>query len=265
MEKPYAIGPDVFVLASTVTVPGLGMLPVNAFLVRGAQPYLVDTGLIGDAQELTEAVCSLVDPDDLRWILLTHDDPDHVGALLPLLDRARQARVVTTFLGLAKLQLQGRAVPPERLHLLNPGQRLELGDRTLAATRPPVFDSPETTAFHDGRLDALFCADCFGGPLPRLEPLANGLPGDLLAHSQVFWATVDSPWLLDIDRARFEAALAGVVALDAEWILSAHLPPAHRLARTMCENLSRVPASAPFVGPDQQAFQAMLEEAAAPA
>ena len=30
---------------------------------------------------MLEALWSMVDPNDLRWILLTHDDNDHAGNL----------------------------------------------------------------------------------------------------------------------------------------------------------------------------------------
>jgi hypothetical protein len=41
----YRIGGDVTVLNDQVEVPGLGFLPVNAFVLHAAQPVVVDTGL----------------------------------------------------------------------------------------------------------------------------------------------------------------------------------------------------------------------------
>jgi hypothetical protein len=39
------------------------------------------------------------------------------------------------------------SVPLDRVHLVNPGQQLTVGDRTLTAVKPPVFDNPATTGF----------------------------------------------------------------------------------------------------------------------
>ena len=37
--------PDVAVLADRLEVPGIGHLPVNAFVLHAAEPVVVDTGL----------------------------------------------------------------------------------------------------------------------------------------------------------------------------------------------------------------------------
>ena len=43
--RRYQVAEETLVLADSTEVPGLGHLPVNAFLLRGAEPLLVDTGL----------------------------------------------------------------------------------------------------------------------------------------------------------------------------------------------------------------------------
>ena len=53
-------------------------------------------------------------------------------------------------------------LPMDRVHLVNPGQTIEVGDRALTAVKPPAFDNPVTTGFHDSRSGAFFSADCFG-------------------------------------------------------------------------------------------------------
>ena len=74
-------------------------------------------------------------------------------------------------------------VKPERLIsvVLN-GQSLDVGDRTLSAFRPPLFDSPTTTGFIDSKSGSMFTSDCFGAPMPSLD-LAVG--GDVRAAGSV--------------------------------------------------------------------------------
>jgi hypothetical protein len=44
-------------LPSWFPVPGLGALPINSFLLKGAEPLLVDTGLGALAERLVESLC----------------------------------------------------------------------------------------------------------------------------------------------------------------------------------------------------------------
>ena len=130
--KPMYVTDTVSALPSYVPIPGLGGLPVNAYVLQSTAPVLVDTGLHADSDEFMEALRGVVDPRELRWIWITHTDQDHVGSLRRLLDEAPRAKVVTSFLGVGKLALVA-PIPPERLYLLNPGQSIDAGDRKKSA------------------------------------------------------------------------------------------------------------------------------------
>ena len=41
---PFKAAPDIDVLPSFFPLPGLGMVPVNAFVLNATEPVLVDTG-----------------------------------------------------------------------------------------------------------------------------------------------------------------------------------------------------------------------------
>ena len=47
---------------------------------------LVDTGPGGAEAGFQQALESVIDPDQVAWLWLTHTDPDHVGSLRWLLD-----------------------------------------------------------------------------------------------------------------------------------------------------------------------------------
>lgn len=261
MMEAYEVTPDVFVLPSFVDLGQLGTLPLNAFLVKGRSPYLVDTGLILDHEPFMGLIEELIDPRDLELIYLTHTDPDHIGSLQTLTTMAPNATIVTSFIGLKKLELMGIPLPGRRVHLLNPGEQLSLDGHRLTVGSPAVFDAPETTVLYDSDLDVLFSADSFGAPLRELTETANDVPGEELLQGQTLWASLDSPWLHNIDRERFAKILTQFERMDPEWILSAHLPPARRMVRKLCANLAKAPDVAPFVGPNHEQFQAMLNAA----
>src|SRR5262252_8975008 len=88
---------DVSVLGDYLEVPGLGILPVNAFVCHAAQPVVIDTGLGLPDRDFLAGLAEVIDPADIAWAWLTHPDRDHTGGLFALLEAAPRARVVTTF------------------------------------------------------------------------------------------------------------------------------------------------------------------------
>lgn len=259
MHEPRWLDAETAVLPSSLQVPAAGTLAVNASLIRAAQPVLVDTGLASLGPEFLATLESLIDPVDLRWIWITHTDADHVGNLRRVLDRAPTARLVINFLGMAKLDLLG--LPTDRVHLLNPGQTLDVGDRKLVAVQPPVYDAPETMGLFDTMSRSLFSADSFGGLLSGMVEDAHDVPDEELRQGMLAWSRVDAPWLGDVDPERFAAKLEAVRKLDPDTLVSSHLPPARRMLGTLVAHLKGAPAAAPFVGPDQAAFEALMAQA----
>ena len=254
---------DVVALADVLPIPGLGFLPVNAYLVQAERPLLVDSGLPGSQTNFLQALWSQIEPDDLRWIYLTHPDRDHTGSLMEILKTAPNVRLITTFLGLGILTTEYQ-ISLDRVFLLNPGQSLDLGDRSLTAFRPPVYDSPATTGFYDQRTGTCFTSDCFGSPMASADKAAvediGQLPADDLLAGQRLWASVDSPWVTSVDRAAFRASLQPLRELDPSVVLCTHLPPAHAATAQLLDTLETAPDVDPFMGPDQVALEKLLAE-----
>jgi glyoxylase-like metal-dependent hydrolase (beta-lactamase superfamily II) len=259
--EPFAAGNDVHVIPSYWPVPGVGVLPMNAFVIRADEPVLVDTGAGALGDDFVAALASIVRPADLRWIWLTHEDRDHTGSLLRLLGLAPRARVVSTFLAVGRI-LPETPFPLDRLRVVNPGDTVNVGDRNLTAVRPPLYDSPGTTGFLDDRSGIYYSSDCFGAPLPTPEEAAARdvaeVPEQTLAQGQLAWATVDSPWVTMADPDRFARTLERVRRLYPTAILSSHLPPMHRDLDRVLEALRCAPVAEPAPGTTQAELEALL-------
>jgi hypothetical protein len=257
----HRVGPDISVLNDSITVPGIGFLAVNAFVLRAAEPVVVDTGLGIADRDFVSALGSVVDPQDVRWIWLTHPDRDHTGGLFDLLEAAPRARVVTTFLSMGLLSCE-RPLPVDRVYLLNPGQELDVGDRTLHAFRPPLFDNPSTMGFHDDRSGVSFTSDCFGAVMPSTDSAGaedvRAIADEDLRAAQLMWAAVDSPWVHLVDEKAYLDSFRPLREADPEVVLSSHLPPAPGLGGAFLDTLARAPGTDPFVGPDQRALEELL-------
>lgn len=262
MKKPtmfdtISAAPDTAALVAYVPVPGFGVLAANAFVIHGAEPVLVDTGVVALKNEFMTRLAAQIRPEELRWIWLTHADPDHIGSLFEVLEAAPRARVVTTFLGLGKIGLI-RPLPPERVYLLNPGQSLELSDRRLRAIRPPAFDAPETLGLFDEKTRTLFSVDCFGTLLAEPCESAASLRSARLREGLVTWTSIDTPWLRSVDASAFERASEALAALEPNVVLSSHLPPAPGMLRALLRHLASARTAPPVAVPDQHALMETL-------
>ena len=61
MCAPYQAATDVEVLPAYFPIPGLGILPVNAFVLKAAEPVLVDTGLVPLTDEFMQRLSTVID------------------------------------------------------------------------------------------------------------------------------------------------------------------------------------------------------------
>src|ERR1700694_5821712 len=97
--ETHRLDEHVTVINDHLEVPGLGFLPVNAFVLHASEPVVVDTGVSLPDRDFVAALSTVIDPAEVRWIWLSHPDRDHTGGLFELLAAAPHARLVTTFLG----------------------------------------------------------------------------------------------------------------------------------------------------------------------
>jgi glyoxylase-like metal-dependent hydrolase (beta-lactamase superfamily II) len=265
MDAPYQAAPDVHVLPSHLPIPGAGVLPINAYVLLGEEPVLIDTGLGIFGEQFLDAVSSIVGLPAIRWVWLTHDDADHTGSIQAVLEAAPNARLVTHGMNALRMSSWWR-VPLERTFAIRPGDRLPIGDRTLRAVAPPLFDNPMSVGLLDEATGSLFSVDSFGALLPEATQDAAEVPADALAGGMRAWASADSPWSHIVDRARFAQVLDGVRRLQPTRIFSSHLPAASGTSLDRFLGiLESVPDAEPIPAPSHEEFTLMLQAMAPPA
>ena len=259
MDKPHEVTSDVVVLPAHFPIPGMGFLPVNAFVIKAEEPVLVDTGMGIDSEEFMKALKSVIDPKDLRWVWLTHDDLDHTGSIQKVLEAAPAARLAVNALGMLRMSTAWQ-VPIDRCYWLNPGDSISVGDRKLTAVRPPLFDNPTTLGLYDDNSQAFFSADCFGGITSSPAQDADEIQEVDLSQGMNVWACADSPWVHMVQPSKFNQGLDRIRQMDPKMILSGHLPPARNKTKQFLKLLEAIPTSQPFVAPNQAALEEMLAQ-----
>ncbi len=259
MDKPYQVVPDVEVLPAHFPIPGMGFIPVNAFVIKAREPVLVDTGMGIESGEFMEALLSIIDPKDLRWVWITHDDADHTGNIQKVLEASPNARLAANSLAVLRMSTAW-PVPMDRVYWLNPGDSIRVGDRDLTAIRPPMFDNPTTIGIYDNKSEAIFSADFFGAIIPLPAQNAEDITEGDLTKGMISWASADSPWVHMVNPGGFIKALDRIRQIGPKMIFSAHLPPARGKTEQFLQLLAEVPASTPFVTPGQAALEQILAQ-----
>jgi flavorubredoxin len=221
--RPHAVTSDSWLIPTYVpAMPGT-WVGVHSLVIRGAEPIIVDTGasLVRDAW--FDAAFSVVDPEDVRWVFLSHDDHDHVGNLLQVLERCPNATLVANFSITTRLSAD-LELPAHRMRWLDHGASFDAGDRTLHLVRPPMFDAPSTRGLYDSKSKVLWAVDSFGALVDDEVYELGDVPPDLYAESFDLLNSWNTPWMEWVDTERFTAHVASSRRLPVEVVASAHGP-----------------------------------------
>jgi len=262
MLDPYQVAAETFVIPDALPVPGVGQLPVNAMVIRGEQPMLLDTLAVVHRDDFLAKAFALLDPEDVQWLFISHEDRDHSGSFKQVLEMCPNAKVITNFLGLGKL-LEEFEIPLERVHFLNDGDSLDIGDRTVTAIRPPLYDSSATRGLWDPKTELYFAADCFGAV--QRDPVAFA---DELHKAEYddgfFWMNrANHVWFHEIRQEVLDGDAQRIVDLDAKVVVSGHGPTIRVDPNEVCKSITRIGDMDPIQFPDQEEFEQMLATAPA--
>jgi flavorubredoxin len=265
--EPYQIAEETFVIPWALEAPPVGHFPMNSMVIRGAEPVLVDTGSPAVRAQWLEAAWSVVDPLDVKWVFLTHDDRDHAGNLLAVLAACPNATLLTTWFSIGRMADEWET-PINRCRFVNDGDTIDVGDRTLVAKRPPLYDNPTTRALFDTRTSVVWAVDTFGTNLPTPMPDIGELTDDEFRDGQFFGGRLVSPWYTLLDTGKFRAVVDDFQRLGAEVAAGCHTPVlhGHRLAEAfdLLRQLPDVPPWQEFTQADLDAWMDAAESSVPP-
>jgi flavorubredoxin len=250
--EPTRIADETFMIHNH---QGEGSAPVsialNTMVIRAAEPVVVDTGVAEHRDQFLSDVFGLVQPDDIRWVFISHDDVDHTGNLNALMDACPNATLVIDWF-MAERMGESLTVPPTRWRWIGDGESFDVGDRLLHTVRPPIYDSPTTRGLFDPTTGVYWASDAFATPM--LSPVRDAAELDA-----PFWtegiATFNhyiSPWLALVDDVRYQATVDRIDELRPSVIAGCHTPAirAAQVAHAI-EVTRRTPSMSVAAQPDQ--------------
>ena len=261
--RPVAVAAGTHLIRQTQ--PGLGVpvtVYINSMVIQAAEPVIVDTGSSRNRANWRNDVFGLVEPRDVKWVFISHEDLDHVGNLAMVMAECPNATLVCSWAMVERLS-NAYEFPLRRCRWVNDGESFSVGDRTLVAIRPPVYDQPTTRGLLDTKTGTYWAADSFATPIPAdgtpvthvddLEPTAwwDGMV--------MFGLHALSPWLSMVDATSWAAQLRRLRALDAQTILSGHSPViTGAFVSKAIEMLGELAGSTPPPCPDHAVLEMLL-------
>lgn len=260
-SEPKEIAPETFLIHSVQEATGAPLLVyLNSMVIRGSEPIIVDTNTPANREQWLEDVFGIVDPEDVRWVFLSHDDVDHTGNLDIVMERCPNATLVSSW-SITERHSNAFEFPLDRCRWINDGDTFDAGDRTLRAVRPPLYDSPTTRGLFDEQTGVYWAVDSFACPMPgSIVETAADFDQDHWRHGMaMFMHHALSPWLSIVDQKRYAESVEKSRSLGMSTIASAHSPviPSGKIDDAY-ELILEMPSIPPPPCPDQSVLDAVL-------
>ena len=223
--EPQRIAPDTFLIPNLVAAQPGTYVFVNSMVILAEQPVVVDTGAPLFRERWLDAVASVVDPADVRWVFLSHDDGDHIGNMADILaspPTRRWSRTSSATSGSA-------STVPARCP-----SSARCGSRRAAPSTPATAGCTcsarrSSTGRRPAACTTSAPARC--GRSTRSPRLTTGavydavdLPPDLYDGSFQLFNSLVSPWHQWLDPVRYSRHVDTVEAIAPTTIASAHGP-----------------------------------------
>ena len=186
----------------------------NAYLIQGSEKTaLLDTVdpskgelLLGQLQNIPR----------IDYIIAHHAEQDHSGSLPLVLEKYPGAKVLATAKGVGMLR-DHLLIPEERFEIVEDGQALSLGGKTLKFLHTPWVHWPETMVSYLAEEKILFSCDFFGSHLATTDLYAD--EARVYEPAKRYYAEIMMPF-----RAQIQKNLEKVGALEISLIAPSHGP-----------------------------------------
>lgn len=187
----------------------------NAYLVKGSEK----TALIDTAEPtLSDALMhQLEDVPSIDYLIVQHVEQDHSGTVPLVLERYPDAQVIASAKG-APMLTDHLGVPPERIHAVQDGDRLSLGQQTLQFIDAPWVHWPETMLTYLVEEKLLFTCDLFGSHVAT-DALFSGDGRHICEAAKRYYAEIMMPF-----ASLIRGHLERIQALDIDMIAPSHGP-----------------------------------------
>lgn len=193
----------------------------NAYVLRGSEKNaLIETSKAGFTGEYIKAIGDILPIASVDYLIISHTEPDHSGAIERLLDLNPNITIVATATALGFLkEIVNR---PFASQAVKTGDTLSLGNKTLHFYALPNLHWPDTMFTYIDEERALVTCDAFGAHYATEELLRSEIKRetDYQSALKYYFDNIIGPF-----RQPFmQKALDTIDGMDIRWILTGHGP-----------------------------------------
>jgi len=172
----------------------------NSYLILDEKPTLIDTVKYYGFDEMISRIKEVIDPDKIQYIISNHTEMDHSGSIDSLLKFCPQAQVVCSPKGCEGLRKHflpsgTRSEKDWNFKVVNTGDELNIGKRTLKFFLMPMVHWPDSMATYSPQDKILFPNDAFGQHRASVERYADEAGADdIFEDAAKYYANIVMPY-----------------------------------------------------------------------
>ena len=192
----------------------------NAYLILADKITLVDTVKAPFKNELLSRISSLINPEDISYIISNHSEMDHSGCLPDIIETVKPEKVFASVMGLKTLS--GHFHDVSAITAVKDGDSLSLGNMDVSFIETRMLHWPDSMFSYIPAEKLLFSSDAFGMHLASRLLYSDKVDESVLKHEcEKYFANILLPYAKLVTKLLEKVTKSG---LEIAMILPDHGP-----------------------------------------
>jgi flavorubredoxin len=152
----------------------------NAYLILADKITLIDTVKAPFKEEMLARIASVINPEDINYVISNHSEMDHSGSLPQTIEALKPQKVFASSVGVRTLAnhfYMDREIIP-----VKDGESLSLGNMNLSFVETKMLHWPDSMMTYLVEDGVLFSQDAFGMHLATSQRFADEIDDDVLEY-----------------------------------------------------------------------------------
>ena len=172
----------------------------NAYLILDEKVVLVDTVKHYLFEEMLSGIKKIVDPVKIDYILSNHVEMDHSGSISRMIELAPNAKVITSTRG--EKGLRRHFKKDWDFHVVNTGDNLNIGSRTLTFLHTPMVHWPDNMVTYIPEENLLLSNDAFGQHIASPERFDDEIGWEIIKEEAAkYYGNIIMPYGDQVKKA----------------------------------------------------------------